>query len=183
MNEEEAEDHGHLPRLPESAYQGKVVVHWSFTVHQRRLGWLSPSFHDTFRWVLLHGCARYEMGCLIYCLMPDHIHLLVAGWTNEADQMLFVRFVRRHLNPLLLQAGVEGQKQPYDHVLRKDDRDRYGVESVAGYIAENPVKAGLVTLRQEWPFTGSVLPGYPELHPHMKDYWFRYWRIRASFQK
>jgi len=64
--------------------------------------------------------------------------------------------------------------------LRKDERDPFGVESVANYIAENPVRAGLVNERSAWPFVGCVVPGYPELDPHAQDYWLRYWRISAA---
>jgi len=179
-NEPEPAKPDHLPRLPDTAYQGKSFVHWNFTVEQRRRGWLTTGFHETFRWILLHGCSHHGVACPVYCLMPDHVHLLIAGWTEDADQKLFIRFARRHLNPMLLEAGVAWQKQPYDHVLRKDERDPFGVESVANYIAENPVRAGLVNERSAWPFVGCVVPGYPELDPHAQDYWLRYWRISAA---
>jgi putative transposase len=173
----------HLPRLGPAAYRGKAIIHWSFTMDERREGWLDDAFHQEFRWCLLHACARYTAACPVYCLMPDHMHLLIAGWDAATDQRLLVRFLRKHLAPMLAQRNVAWQKQPYDHVLREQEREPGGFESVARYIMENPVRAALVGERSEWSFTGCVLPGYPELNLWMGDYWQRYWRIVASRNK
>ena len=183
MIEGEPENLDHLPRLSNSAYRGNEYVHWNFSIAHRKQGWLTPAFYQAFRWIMLHGCAHYGLACPAYCLMPDHLHLLISGLSPTADQRLFIRYLRRHLRPILNQAGVDWQKQPYDHVLRKDERDRFGVESVAGYIAQNPVEAGLVTHWQDWPYSGCVLPGYPEIDLRLPDYWQRLWRIVAARQK
>lgn len=173
----------HLPRLGPAAYRGKAIIHWSFTLDQRKRGWLDEAFHQQFRWCLLHACAHHTAACPVYCLMPDHMHLLTAGLNATTDQRLLVRFLRRHLTPALTSRGAAWQKQPYDHVLRERERQRGSFESVAYYIAENPVRAGLVKEREDWPFTGCVVPGYPELHLWAVDYWQRYWRIIASKNK
>lgn len=170
----------HLPRLGRGAYRGRAIVHWTLTVDQRGRGWLDDDFHARFRWLLLHGCARYEVACSVYCLMPDHAHLLVAGWTQAADQRLFLPWLRRHTNLLLKRTGRAWQKQAYDHVLRPQEADRYAFQSLAHYITQNPVRAGLVAAAPQWPYTGSVVPGYPELALWAEDYWERYWRIVAS---
>ncbi len=121
----------HLPRLGAGAYRGKAIVHWTLTVHQRSCGWLNDDFHARFRWLLLHGCARYQTACPVYCLMPEHAHLLVVGWTPAADQRLFMPWLRRHTNALLKSTGRRWQKQAYDHVLRPQEADRYAFQSLA----------------------------------------------------
>ena len=176
--DEESPDH--LPRLGPGAYRGRAIVHWTLTVDQRGPGWLDDAFHARFRWLLLHGCARYEMACPVYCLMPDHAHLLVVGWSQGADQRLFMPWLRRHTNRLLKARGQVWQKQAYDHVLRPQEADRDAFQSLAKYLTENPVRAGLVTTARAWKHTGSVVPGYPELALWAEDYWTRYWRIVAS---
>lgn len=174
------DEHDHLPRLPPGAYRGRAVVHWTLTIENRRTGWLTTHFHEAFRWLLLHGCARYEVACPLYCLMPDHAHLIVVGWTRAADQLLFMPFLRKHTGLVLQEAGCKWQKQPYDHVMQERETDRFSFESLAHYISHNPVRAGLVCEPHEWAFTGNVLPGYPEMNLWMGDYWQRYWRITAS---
>lgn len=165
MLEEESppEDRDHLPRLGPGAYRGRAIVHWTLTVEKRGTGWLDKGFHARFRLLLLHGCARYDMACPGYCLMPDHAHLLVTGWTQGADQRLFMPWLRKHTNLLLKAHGHAWQKQAYDHVLRPQETDRDAFQSLAKYITENPLRAGLVKMAREWAFTGGVVPGYPEL--------------------
>ena len=76
---------GHLPRLDDSAYLGRAFVHWNFTMKNRRTGWLNDVFHFRFREVLIHGLARYGAICPAYCLMRDHLHLLVLGWGESCQ--------------------------------------------------------------------------------------------------
>ena len=169
---------GHLPRLGDSAYRGHAIVHWTLTIRDRGTGWLNARFTTQFRWLLLHACARYAVACPVHCLMPDHAHLLLHSWSPEGDQQRFMRFLRRHTNALLAATGHRWQPQAYDHVLRPHERDRFAFESLAHYIAQNPVRAGLVTETKNWPHTGAVIPGYPELKLWLPDYWERYWRLR-----
>ena len=97
-----------------------------------------------------------------------------------ADQVDLMRYLRRHLNRIL---GPEFslQKQAYEHVLREDEEQSYdGVIGVGWYLAENPVRAGLVGSREEYPYTGCLIAGYPELDLWQEDFWERFWRIDAS---
>jgi REP element-mobilizing transposase RayT len=171
--------HDHLPRLAANAYRGRAIVHWTLTVKDRSKGWLTSNFHSRFRWLMLHGCARYDVACPIYCLMPDHAHLLIVGWTQSADQRLFMPFFRKHTEPMLAECGAAWQKQAYDHVLRPQESDRYAFETLAHYINQNPVRAGLVQEAGAWAYSGCVIPGYPELTLKMPNYWTRYWRLVA----
>ena len=171
---------GHLPRLGDAAYRGKAVVHWTLTVRDRGTGWLDARFTTRFRWLLLHGCGRYAVACPVHCLMPDHVHLLLHGWSREGDQRGFIRFLRLHSNPFLAETGHRWQPQAHDHVLRPQESDRQAYEALVHYISHNPVRAGLVKEAQDWPHTGAILPGYPELRLWHPDFWPRYWRLRRS---
>ncbi|HBJ84943.1 MAG TPA: hypothetical protein DDZ88_13955 [Verrucomicrobiales bacterium] len=59
-------------------------------------------------------------------------------------------------------------------MLRPQEADRYAFQSLAKYITENPLRAGLVNTAREWKHTSSVVPGYPELALWAEDYWERY---------
>ena len=180
MNPAAHEEHDHLPRLSDGAYLGRAIIHWTFTADQRAKGWLDAAFCTRFRWLLLHGCARYEVACPVHCLMPDHVHLLIVGWTRAADQRCFIKFLRKHTNELLADTQHRWQAQAYDHVLRPEESDRYAFETLVHYITHNPVRAGLVKEASKWPYTGAILPGYPELKLWQPDFWQRYWRLVAS---
>jgi putative transposase len=88
-----------------------------------------------------------------YCVMPDHLHLLVSAAWDESNLMAFVEsfkqetafeFARRTRRELW-------QFKYYDRVLRASDAP----ESVAWYIWLNPVRKGLCRVPMEYPFLGS----------------------------
>lgn len=161
------EKHNWLRRLPEGFYRGHSSVHWQMTIQDRAQGWLKPGFHARFREVLLHTLARHDLVCPIYCLMPDHMHLLWMGTSSDADQKLAAKFFREHVNALLHRSlnGIRFQKQAYDHVLRQSEQGADAVREMAWYIQQNPVRAGLEVEESDWPYLGCMVPGYPTFHP------------------
>ena len=85
--------------------------------------------------------------------MPDHIHLLIEGKTENADMIKFISIFKqrtafwfnRRYNIRLWQPGY------YEHVLRKDE----ATSAVARYIFENPVRKGIVSNYLQYPYSGS----------------------------
>jgi REP element-mobilizing transposase RayT len=175
-------EHDYLRRLSPEAYRGRAYVHWSMTIDGRKKGWLIPILYYKFREVLTHAAFRYSFCCPIYCLMPDHMHLLWVGFNEASDQLRGARFFRTHMNPVLKKLGAEFQLQPHDHVLRDDERQADAFENVVEYIARNPERAGLVAVDayKTYPYTGCLLPGYPTLSLWQPDFWPLFWRIYAK---
>lgn len=175
----------YLKRLSPEYYQGESVVHWSMTMEHRKTGWLIPIFHCKFREILTHCMFRYGLCCPIYCCMPDHIHLLWLGLCEKSDQRNAARFFRKQLNPILEKLGCRFQQQPYDHVLRENDRQECALEAVFEYIARNPERKHLVQPDhyREYPFTGCLVPGYPELNIWQADFWKRFWRTYVYLRR
>ncbi|HLW66324.1 MAG TPA: hypothetical protein VKS79_13505 [Gemmataceae bacterium] len=171
--------HDYLRRLPPEYYCGQAFVHWSLTMEDRKTGWLIPIFYYKFREILTHAAFRFGFCCPIYSCMPDHIHLLCVGILDLCDQRLAVRYLRKQLNPILEKLGARFQKQPHDHVLHDDQRQRTAFEDIVEYIARNPERAGLVREGEfrNYSYTGCLMPDYPELSPWQEDYWERFWRI------
>jgi REP element-mobilizing transposase RayT len=104
--------------------------------------------------LLARTVRRQDWRCLSYCLMTNHVHLLLE--TSAAD----------------LAVGMQQFHGAYvQHFNRREDRrgplfqGRYGstlVETDAqlvmtvGYIAHNPVKAGLVERAGEWRWSSHA---------------------------
>ncbi len=107
--------------------------------------------------------------------MPDHMHFLWVGVATETDQLKASEFFRKHVNTIL--SPFRFQKQPYDNVLREKDRERNAFRKTAGYILENPVREGLCSSAEQYPWAGSVVPGYPDLDVFDKGYWDLFWRL------
>jgi len=149
----------HLPRLPREYYQGDAFVHWSLSIYDRKIGWLTDVFHARFRELMLHAAAREGLFCPAYCLMPDHLHLVWTGLRFDSDQLNGMAFLRTYLEPALMPATF--QPQAHDSVLRQAEREHHAFAKVCSYIINNPVKANLVAKTEDWRFHGAVVPGYP----------------------
>lgn len=130
---------------------------------------------------MLHAAAREGLICPIYCLMPDHLHLVWMGLRLDSDQFNAMAFLRTYLEPELSPAKFQPQAQ--DTVLREEQRKRNAFAKVCFYITENPSRAKLIKEREIWPFTGCVMPGYPKINPQDKDFWPKFWRIYSKLRQ
>ncbi|MCR9296237.1 MAG: hypothetical protein NXI32_26290 [bacterium] len=175
----------HLPRLDPKFYQGKACVHWTLTIEQRKKGWLNPIFLNRFRELMTHALFRYALVCPIYCLMPDHMHLVWIGIEERSDQLKAMKFFRRQLNASLGCHGFRFQHQPYDRVLRDEERKEENFVDLVEYIGRNPERAGLIEIDEftSYPYNGCLLPGYPELQLWTDQFWDRFWRAYAFLRK
>ena len=166
---------GHLPRLAPEFYRGRAAIFWTHPMKNRATGWLNPGFHQAFREITLHAGIREKLFCPIYTLMPDHLHAVWMGLSSSSDQQRAVALLRTQLATILWPHRL--QHQAYDHVLREQEREKAVFAATCRYIADNPVRAGLVAERRAWPYTGCVLPGYFDLNPLRTDFWDKFWRI------
>jgi len=173
-----------LKRLPPEYYQGFAWVHWSLTIDERKTGWLDARFLYKFREILTHVAFRDRLACPIFCLMPDHMHLLWCGLAETTDQRVAMKRLRKDANDCLKRIGYAFQSQPYDHVLKEEELERETLEAVIEYIARNPERAGLVGEDQFacYGYTGCLIPGYPQMRLFESDSWDRLWRT-ISFLK
>jgi REP-associated tyrosine transposase len=98
--------------------------------------------------------AREEgFAVLAYCLMPDHIHLLVEGTALESDLRRFVKVSKQQsgFNFARIVGRSLWQDGYFEHVLRRDEDAR----AIARYIIENPVRAGIVERPTDYRYLGS----------------------------
>jgi REP element-mobilizing transposase RayT len=118
--------------------------------------------------MLRTSADEHGMEVLAYCLMPDHVHLLLAA-REKADLPVFMRTFKQRTGYYCKKAlGWDGpfwQKSYYDHILRSEER----LESVAGYVWANPVRAGLVEDADGYPFSGSLVAGMGAATPPSED--------------
>jgi REP element-mobilizing transposase RayT len=86
--------------------------------------------------------------------MPDHFHALIEGERADANLQRFVRlFKQRSSFYWKRRSGAPlWQRGYFEHVLRAEE-DTF---DVARYILDNPVRAGLVSRPEDYPFLGSL---------------------------
>jgi len=118
-------------------------------------------------------------------MMPDHIHFIWMGLSVYSDQKLAMRHLRNRFNQTLSRIGFELQDQPFDNVLQEDELQEEAFKSTCEYIARNPERAALVAMDDyaRYPYSGCLIPGYPELRPFAADFWTRFERSVAYIRK
>ena len=89
-----------------------------------------------------------------------------------------MRFFRTETAPLL--NPMEWQRQPFDHVLKENERKRGAFATVCHYVFENPVRKGMAERWQKYLYSGAMIPGYPSLNPRQADFWEIFWRIYSD---
>ena len=89
-----------------------------------------------------------------YCFMPDHVHVLLEGTTDQAFLPRFVSRWKQSTAHLIGQQHDIRLWQPgyFDRVLREQESSR----ATARYVLENPVRAQLATRVGEFPFAWCV---------------------------
>src|SRR5262245_54084253 len=101
---------------------------------------------------------------LAYCLMPDHLHLLLEGTRDDADLREAVRAWKQRTGYDWKQRTGSRLWQPgfHDRVLREGDDAR----AVVRYVLYNPVRAGLVPTALEYAWSGSLRYTLQELEEY-----------------
>jgi len=105
---------------------------------------------------LLVDAMIYRQGHLqlhAYVIMVNHVHVLITPRVEVSQLMHSLkRYRARKANQIL---GLTGhpfwQEESYDHLVR----DEMEFRRIADYIELNPVKAGLVTAREEFPWSSA----------------------------
>jgi REP element-mobilizing transposase RayT len=98
---------------------------------------------------------RYDL--LVFCIMSNHVHVVLtpllkteSAYYPLAQIMHTMKgYTAGQANQLLERTGAFWQHESYDHYVRSAAE----LERIIAYVVNNPVKAGLVTAWQAWPWT------------------------------
>ena len=141
------------PRL-ERVFQSydPPIYFLTFNTHRRRKLLANDRVHAEF----VHFAEEAEKRNIAvgrYVLMPDHAHLFIAG---GSDFLLtqWVRMLKRKLSSAIAAGPPHWQPGFFDHVIRQSESYSEKWE----YVRQNPVRARLVTVPEEWPYQGEFTP-------------------------
>lgn len=85
-----------------------------------------------------------------YCIMPNHVHVLLSHLPNAPLLPWILRdhkgYTANQCNRILNRKGSFWESETYDHVVR--NTEEFG--RIRQYILNNPVKAGFVTKWEDW---------------------------------
>jgi len=93
-----------------------------------------------------------------FVVMPDHVHFFVREIPDQKGHTLaraigsWKEWTAKQILPLTGTSRPLWQAEFFDHVLRSTE----SMSQKWDYIRNNPVRSGLVSQPDEWPFQGSI---------------------------
>ena len=139
------------PRLPDCGYDADEIVHLTIcAAHGEPFADadLAQRVCDSVAFY----CERFAYRLFGHCLMPDHLHVLLSPNESGVSISKWLQAFKSFTGHAYVRQGGSSslwQRSAHDHVCRRAET----AEQVLAYIANNPVRAGLVECWQDWPWT------------------------------
>ncbi len=149
---------GHLNAFD---YLGPNRYSLTFCTDSRRPVFVTRERIDLVLMQIERSAAEQRVAIIVYCFMPDHLHLLVEGRSESSDARRFISRAKQFSGFHYARAFGQRlwQRYGFERVLRNDEATLI----VARYILENPVRARLVARVGEYPFAGSRVYSLDEI--------------------
>jgi putative transposase len=141
-------------RLPTFDYATPAVYFVTIVAIDRRTLFYNQALASSVIECLLEQRERLNFNLYAYCLMPDHLHLLI-GLKPDSKPLGQIIGAFKSLSTRRYWEsgkGVLWQRQFHDHIIR-NEKDFF---ETFEYIKQNPVKKKLVAQWDEWKYTGII---------------------------
>ncbi len=140
-------------RLELSLYLGRQAVAFTIcTANKSDYFSSSPTVKMAQR--ALHAVFRTDRAAVVYCFMPDHLHLITIGERDEFSPLQAVKVFKQKVvhDSAELNKPFFWQRSFYDHVIRSDENLNVQI----AYLLDNPVRKNLVKRWEDWPGNGFI---------------------------
>jgi putative transposase len=150
-----------MPRTPRTVIPG-MPHHVTQRGNRRQPVFFSEGDYRLYRHILAEQCRLAEVRVWAYCLMPNHVHLVLVPAASAGLTAAVGETHRRYTTAINKREGFTGYLW----------QGRYGSEVVADggilevvrYVERNPVAAGLGVRPEDWPWSSANahLGGVPD---------------------
>jgi putative transposase len=149
--------HDKSQSVPKNANAGKAFAEMDKVLDQASSGptWLKiPEIAQCVEDAIKFGDRQLSLYTLIaYVIMSNHVHIVVQPkGTLPRITKSIKGFTARKCNEILGRTGERfWQDESYDHWARNDRE----LQKIITYVEKNPVRAGLVTSLEDWPWSSG----------------------------
>lgn len=117
-----------------------------------------PTFfgeHDykSYRELLAEGCKAAAVDILAYCLMPNHVHLVLTPASEDGLRAALADAHRRYSRRINQREGWTGYL--WQGRFASAPMDEAHLLAACRYVELNPVRAGLVAAPQDWAWSSA----------------------------
>ena len=121
--------------------------------NRRQKVFFEPSDYALYRDVLAERCRKASVEVWAYCLMPNHVHLVLTPSTSDGLARAIGETHRQYTGFVNARARWTGHlfQGRFSSVALDDEH----LVAAARYVAHNPVRARLVAHAQDWPWSSA----------------------------
>jgi putative transposase len=162
-------------RLPRQNYIGRRLYFVTLCFSNRRRVGANPRVASWLIEQLQPQSAACGFLVHAYCVMPDHMHLLIHGMNPGSDLLKFMDAFKKDTG---FRFNADSSKRLwqykyYDHIVRASQ----SADAIAWYIWMNPVRKGLCRAPRDHPFSGSFTEiGTTMFHKPSAQKWTPPWK-------
>ena len=142
-------------RLPRKEYIGFKEYAITTDTYKRENRFYDPGTIDFCVEYLGKVAVNYDFDVILYCFMPDHLHLLIRGNSAVSNMLDYIKIFKQKTGYYYPEKTTHKlwMKDYYDHIIRNERE----FDEAIGYIANNPVVAGIVDDPLDYPNLGSLV--------------------------
>lgn len=119
--------------------------------NRRQPIFFEPGDHIVYRKLLADQLRRWEVEAWAYCLMPNHVHLILTPKDETGLSRALAEAHRRYTTFVNARQGWSGHL--FQGRFASVVMDERHLLVASRYIALNPVRAGLVERPEAWPWS------------------------------
>ena len=121
--------------------------------NRRQLVFFSDEDYRTYRTMLAKACRMARTEVWAYCLMPNHVHLILVPSRPDGLRAALGEAHRRYTRRINFREGWRGHLwQERFHSFPMDEKH---LLAAVRYVELNPVRAGLVQRAGGWPWSSA----------------------------
>jgi putative transposase len=99
------------------------------------------------------GCAAARVRCLAWCLMDNHVHLILVPETSDGLRAALAEAHRRYTRDVNFREGWRGYL--FQGRFASYPMDDGHLMAAVRYVELNPVAAGMVARAEDWPWSSA----------------------------
>ena len=122
--------------------------------NRRQEAFFGEADYHAYLSLLVEWCSRCGVRIWAYCLMPNHVHLILVPDEAKSLCRAVAQTHRRYTRRVNFREGWRGylwQGRFASYVM-----DEPYLMAAARYVERNPVKAGLVACAEDWPWSSAA---------------------------
>jgi putative transposase len=141
-------------RLPRECYQGQIRVAFTLCIRDGKPCFVNNTIVSACTLVAQSILERKGVKAIVYCFMPDHLHLILQGGRENSNLGETIIDLKQHTGFWFRRnlPQIRWQKDFYDHIIRQNEDLKAKVE----YILNNPVRKGIVQDWAQYPYKGAI---------------------------